>query len=41
MDWVYILIGMILWDIVRADATVYWTAHKIKKDRENGHEKDT
>ena len=40
MDWLFVLIGMIVWDVIRSAVTVYWTAHKVKKDRkeeQNGH----
>ena len=34
MEWIYTLIGIIIWDLCRTWLTVYLTAKKVKKDRE-------
>jgi len=34
MEWLYTLIAIIIWDLLRTYLTVHLTAKKVKKDRE-------
>ncbi|KKM99143.1 hypothetical protein LCGC14_1150890 [marine sediment metagenome] len=34
MEWLYTLVGIIIWDLLRTWLVVYLTAKKVKKDRE-------
>ena len=34
MEWIYTLIGIVVWDLLRTWLTVRLTAKKVKKDRE-------
>ena len=37
-DGIFVLVGIIIWDIIRSWIIVYWTARKIKKDRKEENE---